>query len=794
MLIDISKGWKYREGFSSDGNVIPFDADDIDLPADLLRRKNRNYNTALGIYGSYYDGVAAEFYKVLPRVDKCEKIMLEVEGAAQFADVVLNGVTLGHIEGGGKHFVDITAGYSFSAKNLLTLKVCAPQMAGRYVGAGICGGVRLHTYSSGVAIGADGVYVTTEFVNGKAGLTVTAEITDYTGACTAAKKPLTLEATVFNARGKKTARKFKKVKLKNVCVNSCELKFRLARYYTWTVDDPYLYSIEIALKDDGGKTLDVHRRKYGISSRSLSRQRGLVLCGRSVKLRGAVMTLDNGILGAESIPAAEEYKLSRLKSIGYNAVRYAGVPCEAALDALDRVGLMAEIDLFGVWEQGKFPYDGHVRFAENFAADCERYVCQLRKHPSVVLYGLNDDAAETYERGEGSAVAKTLAECVRSLDPSRPIVINARERAPLKAELERAGIKSANIDGEKAAIGVAREKDLFGKLTENSFECADVAGYAYLYPRYQSDRNEYPDRLIIGSAAYPSRAFEAFEESEKNQNVIGEFLYCGADYLGYPAGKPEYENEQLKLLPPHASFCGDLDLTYGFKPSACYRSIMFGDRTRSCITASSPESKQKTDNLGHAVKETHSVWNWPHDLGKPIEIDVFSGGEVVALYRDGKLVGRKLAGKLNKHVASFKTDFYPGKLEAVSYHKGRECSRATLESVTAPRALKLTSERKSKSAGELIFVEIAINDKEGRLVSYASREVEISVTGSGRLYALGSADPESQEHTADNNIARAYNGKALAAILTEAGGDGKICVKAVSDGLLAGKINLRVKD
>ncbi|MCX4313900.1 MAG: hypothetical protein OSJ83_08635, partial [Clostridia bacterium] len=93
MLIDISKGWKHREGFSSDGNVIPFDADDIDLPADLLRRKNRNYNTALGIYGSYYDGVAAEFYKVLPRVDKCEKIMLEVEGAAQFADVVLNGVT-----------------------------------------------------------------------------------------------------------------------------------------------------------------------------------------------------------------------------------------------------------------------------------------------------------------------------------------------------------------------------------------------------------------------------------------------------------------------------------------------------------------------------------------------------------------------------------------------------------------------------------------------------------------------------------------------------------------------------
>ena len=217
-------------------------------------------------------------------------------------------------------------------------------------------------------------------------------------------------------------------------------------------------------------------------------------------------------------------------------------------------------------------------------------------------------------------------------------------------------------------------------------------------------------------------------------------------------------------------------------------------RSESLITVSDPEAPQKTDSAGHSVKEAHSVWNWPHNLGRNIDIEVFSGGEVVALYRDGKLIGRKLAGKINKHIATFRTEYYPGKLEAVSYHKGRECSRVTLESVTAPRTVKLNCGRKSAAAGELIFVEICVNDKEGRLVPYASREVELSVEGSGELYALGSADPELRTRTGGENICQVYDGRALAVIKTKSGGAGKITVKAAGDGLTCGKINLRVKD
>ena len=84
-------------------------------------------------------------------------------------------------------------------------------------------------------------------------------------------------------------------------------------------------------------------------------------------------------------------------------------------------------------------------------------------------------------------------------------------------------------------------------------------------------------------------------------------------------------------MPPHTSLCGDLDLIYNRKPAAYYRSIMLGNRAQSCIAVSDPEAEGEPEKAGHAVRRVHNLWNWPHSLGKQIAIEVYSGGEVVAL-------------------------------------------------------------------------------------------------------------------------------------------------------------------
>ncbi|MDE7395483.1 MAG: DUF4982 domain-containing protein, partial [Clostridiales bacterium] len=738
-------------------------------------------------YGGYGAPTAATFTKSLPYLSKAEWVVLEVEDVCAFADIYVNDAFVAHAEGEGKHFIDITEFYTFASHNTLAIKVWAPQMAGRYTGAGVGGGVRLHTHGASAAIAEDGVFVLSEVENDRAHLRIYTDICDKSGEYARTKQTLVADISLYNARGKRAAHKIKKFKLKGDWVNTYETSFRLSRFYMWTPSDPYMYTVKVVLKDEGGKVLDESAAPFGIVSRKLSLARGLVLGGRSVKLKGAVMPRDNGILGMESTPSSEAYKLSKIKEIGYNAVRYVGCPTEAALDTLDRLGLMAEVDLFRTWERGAFPNDGHVRFPASCVDDTARFVRQLRKHPSVVLYGLDDNADETYGRGDGSAIASLLAAAVRENDPSRPIVVNAREQVPVKSELERAGLKSAKATDDASAISMGREKDLFGTLTASSFAEGDVAGYAYLYPRYASDRSDYPDRLIVGTACYPSRMFDAFEECEKNNNVIGEFVMLGADGIGYPYG---CEDKEDGFVPSYISQCGDLDITYARKPLADYHSIVLGNRSVSAIAVSDPDEPQP-DTANHAVKAVSKVWNWPHNLGKTLCVEVYSGGEVVALYRDGKLIGRKLAGKVNKHIATFKADYYPGKLEAVSFHKGRECSRTVLESVGSPRMVKLKCDKKSGNVGDLLFVEIEVADKEGRLVSFASREVEVLVSGAGKLVALGSADPAAK--TYESGITKVYEGKALAVIECTDGDDGKIAVKAVSDGLLAGKIALRAK-
>lgn len=230
----------------------------------------------------------------------------------------------------------------------------------------------------------------------------------------------------------------------------------------------------------------------------------------------------------------------------------------------------------------------------------------------------------------------------------------------------------------------------------------------------------------------------------------------------------------------------DLDLTLNRKPRSYYREICMGAKNKSYIVVCDPENEEDESAARHS-------WNWPRYLGKPVTVKVYTSGDVVALYLDGKLIGRKLAGKINKHTATFKVNYYPGKLEAVSLHRGVEHSRCSLESVSSPKALKLScqgSKSVSLSDGNLAFVQICVTDKDGRFVSKAQREVEVSVTGDGELYALSNADPFLQS-AANIKTIPVYEGRATAAVRGTA--EGKMTVKVVSDGLLSNKITVKVK-
>lgn len=747
--MDLDKDWVITVGGSELAG---------DLPYDVTARAPRDYSCEFGELNGFHPAARATFTKKLPKVSGSEATLV-ISGACGYGDVLLNGETVGKIKGYAPVEIDLTDKLN-AANNTLQLElVSVPGMSDKYKGLGIAGGVKLHL-ANALDIPYGSLYVTTAAVGDKTYADVHFTVKNMGEA-----KKLTLECTVLNARGKRAGKKQRKIYARANTVKQYTVRVRIAKPYDWTPHDPYMYTAHAAIVY-GEDDISAETR-FGLVRRVLT-SRGLHINDKLEQLYGAYVSHADALIGGVSNYSNEVRRLSALKSLGYNAVRFTECPCDATLDALDDIGMYAYVDLFDVFGSAKAPLDAHI-FAgepEDYIPATEASVKKLRVHPSVTLYGVADDVPECYNRNNGHNVIATVAGAVRALDASRPVTVSTHEELPTQRELDAAGVHRS-LGSESAMINAAREKDLFSTLTAGAFDSVDVCGFNYLYPLYEAETKR--GRLVVGSRTRADKAFESLEETEKNSRVIGDFAECGIDYPG--GGKL---NEEICTR-------GDLDAICEPKPQGVYKSIMLGNRSASYIVVLDPDTNEPTH-----------VWNWPRYLGQTVTVQVYTAGDVVALYLDGRLVGRKLAGKINRHIATFKTEYYPGMLVAVSYYKGVECAQTYLKSASSPKTVKLSVPSKNLylSRGDLGFVRIEVCDKEGSPVPYAMRTLNVSVTG-GELVGFINADPMLRKNEDDS--CPAFDGKAMCAVKPDASED-RMTVKITGEGLLASKITFKIKD
>ena len=65
-------------------------------------------------------------------------------------------------------------------------------------------------------------------------------------------------------------------------------------------------------------------------------------------------------------------------------------------------------------------YDYALDFPQWWAADLESMVAKDYNHPSVIMYSIGNEIVEV-GTPHGAALAREMAEHVRSLDPTRPV-------------------------------------------------------------------------------------------------------------------------------------------------------------------------------------------------------------------------------------------------------------------------------------------------------------------------------------------------------------------------------------
>lgn len=285
---------------------------------------------------------------------------------------------------------------------------------------------------------------------------------------------------------------------------------------------------------------------------------------------------------------------------------------------------------------------------------------------------------------------------------------------------------------------------------------------------------------MVGSETYPPEIARNWALVKKLPSVIGDFTWTGWDYIGEAGiGIPAYrlgEGGFGARFPCQLAFCGDIDITGFRRPASYFREIVFGLWQSPYITVQDPahygEHLIKTTWI---ISDSHSSWSWPGFEGKPAIVEVYSPGTEVELLLNGTSLGKQPCGPAHNYTAYFEITYQPGTLAAVAYDGGAELGRTEL--TTAGTAVKLVAE--TEPAGEeLIYLDLSLQDENGRIADAGDAELRISVTGGAVLAGLGSGSPKPVYGYAGDTT-RTYHGRALAILRRTDGSE--ITMTAVTD-------------
>ena len=764
---------------------------EVTLPYDAMQLETRSEKIPLGRNTGYYPSLETSYAKSfdVPEAWRDRCVFLEFEGVYRDSMVYINGQYAGGCPHGYTCFkVPCDPFLKYGENNTVKVMAKTHQDSRWYPGAGIIRSVNLligglcHIAPDGLRIttpevGKDGavVQVSTKLVNaGHASVTATVvtEICDAEGFCVAkGQAPLTLYGG--------------------------ESETLLQRLYVeapalWSVDTPSLYTAHVRVGADG-TTLDEGEERFGIRSLSLDVRHGLRINGECVKLRGACIHHDNGLLGAAAIPRAEERRAELLKAAGFNAVRSAHNPISRAfLDACDRIGLLVMDELTDMWTQRKTDYDYSTAFPRHWPELVDSMTDKDFNHPSVIFYSIGNEIQEN-GTAHGAKIGRRLAQRLKENDPTRYTVNSANllmaAMGQIKPPMSGTDVQmgSTDINEIMSSLGdyMARlvTLDAIGDITEESFSCVDVAGYNYATARYLSDGAKYPNRILMGSETFPAQIAENWGIVRGHSHVIGDFTWTGWDYLGEAAiGQTRYKGEpydERHVWPWYIAWCGDLDITGHRRPASFFREIVFGLREAPYLAVRYPETNGRTPTTGgwDFIDGTAS-WNWAGQEGKPLQVEVYAPGDTVALFLNGEEVA-----ELNPigFRALATIDYAPGELLAVSYEKGVELGRFALQSAGSELILHAEADRSVIRAddADLAYISLTLTDAKGVVHTQKDRPVTVKVDGAGFLAGLGSANPKSTEAFSSERFT-SFEGRLLA--IVRPSGEGEIHISASAEG------------
>jgi beta-galactosidase len=726
----------------------------------------------------------------LSKDDVGKTALIDFDGVYMESEVWVNGRKAGiHKNGYTPFWFDITSLLNSDGKaNIIAVKVDNTGRNSRwYSGSGIYRNVHL-TLTQPVHVATWGAYVTTPEIS-KTSAVVKVTVTNQNETEKEVKAQITVNLKDKNGRIAGTVREA--IVLAGKSHKITALQIEVKNPFLWSVENPNLYIAEIVIEVNN-KLTDTYNQEFGIRSIEFSAEKGFLLNGKSVKLKGGCLHHDNGLLGSSAFDRAEIRKVEIMKANGYNAIRCShNPPSEIFLEACDRLGMLVIDEFTDMWEYYKNPQDYSRFFREWWNKDLTDMILRDRNHPGIIMWSIGN---EIYEKNDSTRlrIGKQLSERVRKLDDTRPVT------QALTDFFYPAG----------------------WEFSAPAFKLLDVCGYNYGLKNYESDHQKYPERVMFATESYPIDAFDYWKAVEEYPYVIGDFVWTSLDYLGevsigstiyapgsqskiagipsgfkLPAGMNIFDLQVRRPTswPAFVAWCGDIDITGEKKPQMLYRDVLWNN-SKLEINVHEPIPAGFAENISMwGWPNEWPSWNWKGNEGKPLQVRVFTKASHVRLELNGKMIGEKNLLPEDKYIAVFDVPYQPGELKAIVSDNGKEVAIKVLKTPGEPAAIRLVADRdKIKfDRNDLTFVRIEVIDANGQLVPQDSLKLRLTLSGNGELAASGNANPKDMT-SVNNSQLFTYKGRAQAVIRPS--GSGSIKFSAESQGLKSGELIIQVKE
>ena len=791
--ISINQGWQFHRGDVkniSELKTTQSGDDVVNLPHDFLigqdwvapdaseRPDNSdagsNVRSRLSSRGFKEMGIGWYRYELTPKDEwKGKRIVLDFQGIMLVGDVYLNGKRIGGTDYGYLGFdIDLSKLLKWGQSNEIAVKADTQNPANSrwFTGAGLYRDVNLIVTNKNLFFPRHPLFIRTQ---GNKEVKIKAEIINQQKVAkgqTAAKMPVGVR--ILDADGKVVAEqkndihfnakwRDREYELPSISLENAKL---------WSPDSPSLYTVEVTLYDNEGNIADQIKEPFGVRTIEIVPQKGLLVNGKKVLLKGYANHHTLGALGAAAYPRAIEKRLKLMKEFGMNHIRTSHNPySEDFLKLCDKYGILVVDELYDKWLTQYA--GGRVEWESLWQKDVPEWVKRDRNHPSVVMWSLGNELQQYSNlpfNDWGVTAYKLQKELLHRYDDTRLTTVAMHPR-----------YRNLETDSIPADLAIETE----------------VNSYNYRYMYFPGDSKRYPEKTFYQSEASVAAMGPNFYEMDRDK-VIGLAYWGAIDYLGESMGWPIKGWNQ-----------GVFDLSLQPKPDAYFVKSMFSEEPVVHIGIIEKSGGNIQWN-GINVSAGKLSENWNREAGELVSLYTYTNGDEVELFLNGKSLGVKKNSNDPKLRARIKWDniaYAPGTLVAVAKKNGKVVARHQIETTGEAVALKLVPDVETWHADgkDLMHVRIYAVDKKDRRVlnmkdAKAFDKLTFTVKGDANIVAVDNGNISSNElHIGKTQLEKTiqrnlFQGSALV-ILRAGDKPGKIELSVAGEKMKAKKLVLNTK-